>query len=102
MDEDSMNRRANEVQNALIAKHGQETVTGMVNAVSAQGFAHDFLTRVIAGPDAVNDFEALSKEALLRVMQGSPSNRDTKYAEEVYSTLRERQRETWRQTHGRR
>jgi hypothetical protein len=36
MDEDFMNQRATEVQNALVAKHGQEAVTAMVNAVSAQ------------------------------------------------------------------
>jgi hypothetical protein len=100
--QDFMNRPANEVQNALVAKHGQETVTAMVNAVSAQGLPHEFLKNVITGPDAVNDL-GLAKESLLRVMQqGSPSNRDTKMAEEVYSTLRERQRDAWRQTHGKR
>jgi hypothetical protein len=100
--QDYLNRRANEVQNALVAKHGQETVTAMCNAVSAQGIPHEFLKNIITGPDAVNDFEGLAKESLLRVMQGSPSNRDTKIAEQVYTNLRERARADWRAVHGRR
>jgi hypothetical protein len=102
MNEDFMNQRAAEVQAALEAKHGKETTNAMVSAVTAQRLPHEFLKNVITGADAVNDFEGLAKESLLRVMQGSPSSRDTKIAEETYADLRTRERDAWRQTHGRR
>jgi hypothetical protein len=52
---------------------------------------------------AVQDFETLATDGLLLTMQrGQPSDRAVKDAEQTYSTLRERARDTWRATHGRR
>jgi hypothetical protein len=101
MNEDVMNRRAQEVQSALEAKHGKEVTQGMIDAIAKQGLNQDFLWQVVSsGPD---NFQRLAEESLLNVMQrAGPNDPEVRRAEENYGQIREQQRQLWRQGHGRR
>jgi hypothetical protein len=101
MDEDALNRRAQEVQSTVEARHGKDTTQGMINAVGKQGFNADFLRQVVTS--GADNFENLGTQSLLQVMQsGSPNDPEVRAAEANYSQIRNRQRENWRIERGRR
>jgi hypothetical protein len=101
-DDDPLRQRAEQVQAHLVERHGQEAVTAMIGHIGQVGVDQGALRRLVASPDAVNEMEALGMEATLRVMQGSPRDPATRNAEEVYSSIRRRQKEEWRMGKGRR
>jgi hypothetical protein len=101
-DEDPLMQRAQQVQASLEERHGKEATTALIGAVGQVGVDQGALRRIVAGPNPVNDFEALGTEALLRVMQGSPRDPATRDAEAVHASIRQRQREEWRMGRGRR
>jgi hypothetical protein len=101
-DDDPLAQRAAWVQSNLEERHGKEATSALINSISSVGVDQGALRRLIAGENAVNDMEALGLEATLRVMQGSPRDPATRNAEEVYSSIRQRQREEFRAGRGRR
>jgi hypothetical protein len=102
-DDDPLRQRAAWVQSNLEERHGKERTSALIGAVGQVGVDQGALRRIVAGPDAVNDFEALGTEALLRVMQqGRPNDSAVRDAEAVHTAIRNRQREEWRMGKGRR
>jgi hypothetical protein len=100
MDEDALNRRAQEVQNALEGKFGRDTTQGMIDAVGAQNFDPNFIRQVVQ--NGAETFQRLGEESLLNVMQrAGPSDPQVRRAEETYNAIRTQQREAWRMNHGR-
>jgi hypothetical protein len=100
--DDPLMQRATWLQNTLVERHGQETTTAMLGAIGSVGVDQGALRRIVASDDAVNTFEQLGTEALLRVMQGSPKDPATHAAETAHGNIREWQRQNWRSSHGRR
>jgi hypothetical protein len=105
-DEDPLMQRAQWVQSNLEEKHGKGDTSELIGAVGQVGgqLGVDVggLRRMMAGPDAVNEFLFLGKEATLRLMQGPAKAPATRNAEELYSRIRHREREEWRMGKGRR
>jgi hypothetical protein len=100
---DNFTNRVAEVQSQLEARVGKEHTQAIVNAINAQGFSQDFLRNVIVSDDAAANFVTLGQQSLLNVMQaGSPNDADVRKAEEVYSTLRSKERDAWKAARGRR
>jgi hypothetical protein len=100
---DNFTARVSEVQRQLEQKVGAEHATAIISAVSAQGFPQDFLRKVIVSDDAAANFVTLGQQSLLNVMQaGNPNDADVRKAEETYTALRDRERDAWRASKGRR
>jgi hypothetical protein len=86
----------------LEERHGKETTSALIGAIGSVGVDQTALRRLVAGENAINDMEQLGMEAVLRQMQGPAKDLTTRNAEEVYSSIRQRQREEWRAGKGRR
>jgi hypothetical protein len=101
--QDNFTARVTEVQRQLEDRVGAENAQAIVSAISAQGFTPDFLRNVLISDDAAANFVTLGQQSLLNVMQaGSPNDADVRKAEEVYSTLRSKERDAWKAARGRR
>jgi hypothetical protein len=95
-------QRASAVQNAGVAKYGQNTWDEFCNSVTRCGVKPDVIATVITQPDPVAAFSDLAKNSLLHEMQsGSPSDVNVRHAEEIYNTIRRQEREQHRLDRGR-
>jgi hypothetical protein len=102
-DDDNFANRVTEVQRQLEQKVGAEHATAIISAIGQQGFPQDFLRNVVTSDDAAANFVTLGQQSLLNVMQaGSPNDAAVRKAEETYTALRDRERDAWRASKGRR
>jgi hypothetical protein len=100
---DNFTNRVAEVQRQLEQRVGTENTQAIIGAISAQGFPEDFLRNVITSADATANFITLGQQSLLNVMQaGNPNDADVRKAEQTYTVLRDRERDAWRASKGRR
>jgi hypothetical protein len=102
-DQDPLQDKAVALQKSLEQRHGPEVTQSLIDAVGAMQIDPNVLRRVVAGPDALDAFEQLGTESLLRCMErGSPKDSATRRLAEAHGHIRERQRQNWRNEHGRR
>jgi hypothetical protein len=97
-DADPLAPQAAQLQRQGEETFGTHTFNSMINAVSRAGVRPDVLRNIVASPDALVNFTQLSQEALLLQMQqtSGPKDANFKAADETYSSIRQEQRDRWR------
>jgi hypothetical protein len=76
----------------------------MCTSLGKQGVSREILGNIVAAPNAVNTLARIGQEALLLEMQGSERIHTSEYRDldEAFRTLRDAQRQEYRDRRGRR
>ena len=94
-DESNLMDRAAQLQAAGEEKFGRDSWQAMIDSVGRQNVPREYLQRIVAGTDALQDFTALSQESMLREMQASdfPNDAHARALDESYRAIRQVQRD---------
>jgi hypothetical protein len=104
MDEDQQAHRLAEVDAAGRQRFGADCWTTMCTSMGRQGVNRDALANIIAAPNAVSTLARVGQEALLLEMQASERINTSEYRDldEAYRTVRDAQRQEYKDRRGRR
>jgi hypothetical protein len=104
MDEQQQSQRLAAVDAEGRQRFGEDTWMTMVNAMGRQNVDRNALTNIIAQPNAVTTLARIGQEALLLEMQASERIHTSEYRDldEAFRTLRDAQRQEYRDRRGRR
>jgi hypothetical protein len=91
MNDEQLAKRAQEVNDAGIARHGAATWGRMMAALGSAGPSPQQVAATLQAPDAVSQFTHAAKECLLREVQNGDRE-----AERAYDTIREAERSAYR------
>jgi hypothetical protein len=91
--DDPTTARAAEVQAAGAARYGDHWVEFIRSIGATRQVSADTIKQMIASDDAVENISLLGRQSLLLEMQGDHNDTRVRHAEDVYASLRERDRE---------
>jgi hypothetical protein len=104
MDEDQQAHRLAAVDAEGVARYGADAWMTMCTSMGRQGVNRDALANIIAAPNAVSQLARVGQEALLLEMQASERIHTSEYRDldEAFRTLRDAQRQEYKDRRGRR
>jgi hypothetical protein len=94
-DDDALMKRTQAMQAAGEQRYGAAVWNEFVGSIGRSGaMSQDLLKQIILQEDNVGTFAQFGKQSLLNELQnGSPSDSRTRHVEQIYTKLREQERE---------